>query len=290
MNIRYPVQAGAFYESSAASCRHHAQKLINQAVVPNDLDDRLFGGIVPHAGWVYSGPLAAQVFKALTRERVRTIVLLGTDHVGVAEVGEVYDSGVWRTPLGDATVDSELAKELVQAAGDVLRSNPQAHSREHSIEVQVPIVQVSAPSAGIVPITVPPTPMAVEIGLGIGKALAGMEDVKVVASSDMTHHGGGRFPSPGGRGAAGEEWARGNDRRLLDIIERLDAAEIVPEAHEHQNSCGAGAIAAAIGACKRMGATRSVLLDYTTSYEVMHRLYPDDPDDTTVGYASVVFA
>jgi len=239
---------------------------------------------------MYSGALAARTFRALCAAGApQTFVLLGADHTGMVEKGEVYDCGVWRTPLGDVAVDEELAGALVDA-GEALRPNPGAHVHEHSLEVQVPLLQVLAPAAKIVPIAVPPTELAVEIGRAIGRTLAGRGGgVPVVGSTDLTHHGG-HFSAPGGRGEAGERWTRANDRRMLDLIEGMRAEEVVPEAARRHNACGAGAIAAAVAACREMGATRGVCLRYTNSYEVIHEMYPDEPDDTTVGYASVVFA
>ncbi|NLW87553.1 MAG: AmmeMemoRadiSam system protein B [Planctomycetes bacterium] len=289
MRIRYPAHAGTFYESSPSSCRFQAQRLIDQALPADDFD-QLYGGIVPHAGWIYSGKLAAAVFKALAQDAMKTVVLLGADHTGSAGIGEVFDSGVWRTPIGEAQVDADLARELIASAGDMLRSNPEAHTDEHSLEVQVPLIQVLVPSAKIVPILVPPIALSVDIGAAIGKVLAGRQGVKVVASSDMTHHGGARFPAPGGRGEAGEKWSRENDRRLIELVEGMNDASIVPETRAHQNACGAGAIAAAIAATRQMGASRGVLLEYTNSFEIVHGIYPGEADDTTVGYAAILFA
>jgi len=157
--------------------------------------------------------------------------------------------------------------------------------------VQVPLIRGLQPEAKIVPVTVPPGALAVRIGQVIGEVLArgGRRDVVVVGSTDLTHHGG-HFPAPGGHGEQGERWSRLNDRRMLDLIESMSADRIVPEALQRQNACGAGAVAAAVSACKHLGATRGLCLEYTNSYEIAHQLHPDSADDTTVGYASVVFA
>ena len=290
MNIRQPFRAGSFYERSAGACRLQATRLIEAAELPGDLPARLYGGLVPHAGWAYSGRLAALTFKALAAAgRPRTVVLFGSDHTGAAGQGELYDSGVWRTPLGEVAVDQELAAELL-AACDELRANPQAHAEEHSLEVQAPLVQMIMPGAKIVPVTVPPAPLAEHIGEAVGRTLAGRSaDVTVVGSTDLTHHGG-HFGTWGGRHEQGVAWTESNDRRMIRIIEAMQADRIVPEALQNRNACGAGAIAAAVAACRQMGATRGVCLDYTNSYRVVHQMYPAELDDTTVGYASVVFA
>jgi len=289
MNIRQPLRAGSFYEASASSCRYHAAKLIDAAQVAEDLPARLYGGLVPHAGWVYSGKLAAETFKALHRAKpLGTVVLLGADHTGSASRGEVFDSGVWRTPLGEVRVDEELAAALL-AASKLLKANPGAHAYEHSIEVQVPILQTLSPEAKIVPITVAARDSAVDMGLAIGRTLTReAPDARIIGSTDLTHHAG-HFPAPGGRGEQGVAWTVANDRRLLDLVEQMAAEKIVPEVQERGNACGAGAVAATIAACREMGASRGIVMEYTNSYEVVHATYPNDPDDTTVGYAAVVF-
>lgn len=295
MNIRYPVRAGAFYEASTSSCRYHAAKLLDAVELPEDFLAQLPqsaktpGGLVPHAGWMFSGRLAAMTFKALAATApLETVVLFGADHAGVVSKGEVYDSGVWRTPLGEVAIDEQVASALLEEGGP-LRANPEAHADEHAIEVQVPLIQQLAPEARIVPVAVPSAALAIDIGRVVGKVLASrFPTARVVGSTDLTHHGG-HFPGPGGAGAVGEQWTRQNDRRILDLIESAAAEMILPEVREHSNACGAGAICATIAACKAMGATRGICLEYTNSYEVMHKLYPADPDDTTVGYASVVF-
>ncbi len=291
MNIRLPVAAGSFYESSPSSCERHALALVESARIDLELPATLYGGVVPHAGWTYSGELAAMTLNSLAQARpLERLVLLGADHTGSARMGEVFDSGVWRTPLGEVHVDQELAAALV-SADQSLRANPSAHRQEHSLEVMLPLLQVVSPGARIVAVAVPPTELAVQVGRAVGSVLRDkFPQAVVVASSDLTHYGGGRFAAPGGRGEAGEKWAARNDERILDRIAQMDAPGVIREASQNENACGAGAIAAAIEACSAMGAKRGILLKYTNSYRVSHALYPSETDDTTVGYASVVFA
>ncbi len=288
-NVRQPFRAGSFYEASASSCRYHAENLLDQARLPDDLPVALCGGLVPHAGWMFSGKLAAMTFKAINAFKpLDTVIIFGADHTGAAAAGEVYDSGVWRTPLGDAPIAEQLAEQLI-AACDLLRANPEAHAHEHSIEVQIPLLKVMNPGVKILPITVAPTSDAVEIGRAVGSLLREhAPDAWVIGSTDLTHHAG-HFPAPGGRGETGVKWTVANDRRMLDLIESMQAEEIVAEVAAHGNACGAGAIAATIAACRQMGAERGICLEYTNSYDIVHAMYADDQDDTTVGYSSVVF-
>ena len=292
MNVRQPMRAGTFYEASSGALRQHAMKLLESAdaYLQSAPSAPLYGGLVPHAGWVYSGALAAATLKALHRASpLQSVVLLGADHTGSSRCGEVYHEGAWGTPLGNVSVDEDLADALCQA-GSVFRPNAWAHTYEHSIEVQVPLLAVLAPQARIVPVMVPPEGVAMEVGATLGDVLSRWgKPVALIASSDLSHHGG-HFPAPGGKGAAGVKWAAKNDRRLLDLLAQMAADKILPEVGARGNACGGGAIAAAVVAAARLGATRGVCLGYTNSYQIVHAQMPDDPDDTSVGYASVVFA
>ncbi|MCY2925377.1 MAG: AmmeMemoRadiSam system protein B [Planctomycetota bacterium] len=292
MNVRMPAAIG-FYDGRASTCLRDARALLEAVRVPGDLPPGRCGGIVPHAGWAYSGALAALAMKALHEEAPLTCVVLFTaDHSGRARVGEVYDSGCWRTPLGDVAIDEPLARAILamDPAGALFAANPAAHAREHSGEVLVPLLQVLSPGVTIVPIMVPPAPLAVAIGQAVGALLAReFPDTRVLGSTDLTHHAGGRFPAPGGRGQAGAKWSAANDKRMLDVIAAMDASGAIEEARRHANACGAGAIAAAIAACGELGAAAGRCVAYTNSYEITHREDPAEPDDTTVGYASVVF-
>lgn len=289
MNVREPLRAGSFYEASASACRRQAASLLESADPGGKLEGLPVGGLVPHAGWAFSGRLAAMTFKALAAAApLETVVFLGADHTGSVRCGEVYDRGAWRTPLGTVQIDEEAAGALV-ASGQPFRANPDAHAYEHSIEVQVPLLQTVCAEARIVPVAVPPTPLAVEIGGALAEALRTLSrPFVVVGSTDLTHHGG-HFGSPGGQGHEGVEYAVRNDRRMLDLIEAMKADDVIVEARERRSACGAGAIAAAIAACGAMGATRGICLEYTNSYEVMGKLSAGMRDYTTVGYASVVF-
>ncbi len=279
-----------FYEADSNSCLKHVEQLLAGAQVPDALPKRLYGGVVPHAGWAYSGRLAALTFKALAgAASLKTVVLFGADHTGAVQLGEVYASGSWLSPLGQVPIDESLAKAVLAAGGDCCRANEDAHACEHSIEVQIPLLQVVAPDVRILPISVAPTPQAMDVGRAVAEAIGDRAgEVAIVASTDLSHHGG-HFPAPGGRGEIGEQWTRENDQRVVDLAEAMDAESILPETSSHMNACGPGALTAAIVACKALGATRGICLEYTNSYVITHEQYPHEFDDTTVGYASIVF-
>jgi AmmeMemoRadiSam system protein B len=287
---RQAASAGSFYKAGQRACTLSAAQTLDAAALPADLPATIFGGLVPHAGWVFSGRIAAMTLKALAlRNRLTQVVIFGADHWGIAGAGAVFDTGAWETPLGDVAVDEELAAELLKAC-PLLTAAPAAHAREHSIEVQLPLLHTLNRDVRIVPINVAPQASAIAIGQAVGELLAQrFPRASVLGSTDLTHYGPQYGFMPGGAGRDGLEWARENDRRLLKLVETLRAPAVIEEARARQNACGAGAIAAAIAACAAMGATRGLTLDYTTSAEVMEQTYHTRADDA-VGYASVVFA
>ncbi len=289
MTTRPPFRAEMFYPGSPQACHDSAQAILDAVTLPADLPGRLVGGIVPHAGWVYSGPLAAMTLQALAATtQPDTIILLGADHVGLAAGGAVYPAGAWASPIGEMEINHSLADALLEADGRFV-ANEIAHAHEHSLEVQLPFIQLLWPGTKLLPIMIEPAPDAPDLGASLGKFLTQRaENVIVIGSTDMTHHGG-HFPAPGGSGPASAAYTEGNDRRLIERMEALDAESVITEVTERQNACGAGAIAATLACCRALGATAGTLLAYDHSYNITRQHNPLATDDTTVGYASVVF-
>lgn len=242
---------------------------------------------MPHAGWSYSGPTAGRVFAALSaQDPPETIVLFGAVHRWGVRGASMYGSGSWRTPLGDLSIDVELAQEVLRSGGGAILDSPDAHAGEHSIEVQLPFIAHLFPGTRILPIAVPPSPDAHKLGAQVASAARTLgRRTLAIGTSDLTHYGPRYGLAPVGAGDQALEWVKKNDARLLDLTVQMRAAEVVEEAREHQNACGAGAIAASIAHAAELGATRGVVLDYTTSHEVMPVGRPTD----MVGYAAIVF-
>ncbi len=287
---RQPIVAGRFYPSSQSACERQLWECIPPTSDCVEGDPEVFGAIVPHAGWTCSGKVTGKTLKAIAdRVTPETVVLIGAVHAARGTGAAMYDSGAWETPLGQVEVDQALAS-LLLGTEDLIRSDVPAHRLEHSLEVQVPFVQALFPDAKILPIMVPPSHQSARIGELIGTKLeaAGI-DVIIVGTSDLTHYGPGYGMTSHGEGQAGLDWARNvNDRRMLDRILAFDAERIVPEAAEHHNACGSGAIAATMAACQSLGARRAVLLEHTTSQETLKGMIPEPVTDS-VGYAAIVF-
>ena len=231
MLVREPVAAGGFYPAGKDECLRMIRSL-PAVEPPADLPDRPVAGIVPHAGWIFSGATALAVLRALQAKRSpETIVLLGAVHRPIGR-SAIFPNGAWRTPLGLAAVDEHLAREILALAGDLLEDNPRAHVGEHSIEVQVPLIQHLFGEAKIVPIAVLPEQAATEIGRAVARAIRNADaDAVCLGSTDLTHYGPAYGFAPRGYGEKAIQWVRDeNDRRMIDLALRLDAEAVVPEA------------------------------------------------------------
>jgi hypothetical protein len=290
MQTRRPIVAGQFYPGRRTDCVDEINEYLNEAVFSEPVPDEVAAGIVPHAGWTFSGRLAAMVFSAVKQrhEDVNTFVIFGAAH-GYFGPPAVYDKGSWATPLGEAAIDEDLATAVLDSGTAV--SDPDAHSSEHSIEVQVPFIQHLFPDAKILPIVVPPSRQAVSLGEAVGDIVADNKDKKTVCigSTDLTHYGPRYGFTPMGTGAQALRWASEvNDKKFIDLALKLDAMGLLASATENLNACGGGAAAAAVAAAKKLGKTKGVLLAHTNSNEVMLKKMGTSSSEA-VGYAAIVF-
>lgn len=287
MKVRRAYRAGSFYPADGQGCRELIAECLG-AYQPPAEPPRVVAGIVPHAGWVFSGPTAAKVFRSVKDKAApQTFVIFGAVHVwGMGRQAALCAEGEWETPCGNAVIDHELAAEILKACPKLVADEPSAHTREHSIEVQIPFIQYLFPTAQIVPIMVNPDHHAADIGRHVGERLASYpKPVVVLGSTDLTHYGPSFDFTPDGVGAASLAPMKANDQRIIDLIASMQAEAVLAEADEHRNACGAGAIAATIAVAKALGAARGYLLEHTTSQDVM----PERPASDFVGYAGMIF-
>ncbi len=290
MNERKPAVAGQFY-SGGRGCLQDLKECLPSKALDIDLPCPVVGGIVPHAGWVFSGDMAGLVFSAIkqSREKVDTFIIFGAAHSYLGSCAAVYDRGAWLTPLGTISIDDELACAILKL--DCAEANPEAHRTEHSIEVQVPFIQHLFSGAKIVPVLVPPAAPAVNLGTQIGGIIAETNDKHIVclASTDLTHYGPGYGFFPAGAGADGLRWAREvNDAEFIDLALNMETEKLLESAIEKGNACGPGAAAALVAAASKLGRTKGVLLGHTNSNEVMKARFGRTGLDS-VGYAAIVF-
>jgi AmmeMemoRadiSam system protein B len=282
---RRPVQAGYFYPDSKNACEELLQKCIPVTIEKPPLPTPIVAGIVPHAGWVFSGPTAGKVYRAIwQKSRPETFVIFGAVHVWNVSQAAIWTQGSWETPLGVIKIDEELAMQILKLAQGLIVDHSEAHLREHSIEVQIPFIQHLFPHAKVVPIMVSSFSEAHKVGEYVASVAS--DKVVVVGSTDMTHYGSHYHFTPMGTGAKSLAWAmEDNDQRMIELMLAIEPEKVVPEAMTNYNACGSGAIAATLGYARSLGKKNGVLLEHTTSWHV-----DQEPlVDSFVGYAGVVF-
>jgi len=254
--------AGRFYPADADDCARQIDQFTDHPDVAGAV-----GGVVPHAGWVFSGKTVGHTLGALRATDPETVVVFGAVHVQDRNLASVYSSGAWETPLGSVSVDDGLATALLQCPHAT--ADPAVHRHEHSIEVEIPFIQHVFPQARILPVMVSPASQAAEIGRQLAQAAITLgRRVIVLASTDLTHYGPRFGFEPHGRGLPGIQWAKSvNDRLFVERVHAMDMGGVIPEATAHHNACGAGAVAAAIAAAEVLGAEGYAELDHTSSVD-----------------------
>lgn len=291
MQTRKAIVAGQFYPGQHESCVDQINECLEARSLGEPLPETISAGIVPHAGWTFSGSLAAMVFWAMKQqhEKVNTFVVFGAAHSFLGSEPAVCDRGVWETPLGEIFIDDELAGAVLADGAAV--ADPHAHLSEHSIEVQVPFMQYLFPGAKILPVVVPPVEQALELGTNVGRIVASQEGKKIVClgSTDLTHYGPRYGFTPQGTGPEALKWAQNkNDKEFIDLALELKGAELLANAAKNGNACGPGAAAATLAFARQMGCKRGYLLAQTSSNEVMQDKMGTTSSDS-VGYAAIIF-
>ena len=291
MLVRQAAVAGQFYGGSEKQCLAEVEECLGAIEVPGGLKDEIVGGIVPHAGWVFSGDLAGLVFSAIKKvhSKVDTFLIFGASHRYSGREAVVYDKGSWETPLGSIDIDEELAGQIAEVNG--VKADRNAHLDEHSIEVQVPFIQNLFPEAKIVPVIVPGFGFDIKPGGEIASAISKLEDKKVVciASTDLTHYGPRYGFYPEGVGAEAIRWAKEvNDAEFIDLALKMEAEELFAVALEKSSACGPGAVDMLVSVVKGLGKEEGVLLGHTHSNEVMKKKF-DQSSQESVGYAAIVY-
>lgn len=290
MNIRKPAVAGQFYGGTHKQCLAEIEECLPVHDLRVELPNPILAAIVPHAGWVFSGELAAMAFKAIQQvnKEVDTFVVFGAAHRYYDGGAVVDNSEAWETPLGQVEIDTELA-QLIAELGAI--ADPTAHRDEHSIEVQVPFIQHLFPNAKIVPIIVPVADFDPAFGSRVGQLIHEQMNKKIVciASSDLTHYGPRYGFCPEGTGPEALKWAcEVNDMEFIDLALKMETDRLLQSALDKGNACGPAAVATMIAAAKAMGRICGVLLGHTSSNNVMKAKF-NETSEESVGYAAIVF-
>ena len=278
--IRRPYVAGTFYEGNAESLKQQVERCFLHKFGPQKMPKvnasgprKLIGLICPHAGYAYSGPVAANAYYKLAQDgRLDTVVILGPNHTGYGSAIALMNDGFWRTPFGDVEIDGETADQIVSETR-LVDTDDSAHRFEHSIEVQLPFLQYLYDSEfKFVPICflMQDLQSAIEVGKALIEVLA-TKNAVVIASSDLTHY----EPQAG---------AERKDMAALKAVQALDE-KLLFSTIEEQNisACGYGPITALITFAKGMGVKDAKLLSHRTSGDMINDY------SSVVGYAAVSF-
>lgn len=250
--IRKPAVAGQFYSDNAVDLRNELQQLVPDAAVKRSV----IGVISPHAGYQYSGSTAGRLLAGI--DIPRTVVLIGPNHRGTGSLAALAPEDGWQTPLGVVPIEKRLSG-LIQRLIPAVQPDAAAHALEHSLEVQVPLLQYLRPDVSIVPLCLAfGDAVGCELlGRGLAAAIRGFgEPVLMLASSDMTHY-------------ESAEAAEQKDMQALKKVLALDAKGLLEVCHSrHITMCGVVPAAVMLVAAKELGATQAEVVAYTTSGEV----------------------
>jgi MEMO1 family protein len=266
--IRLPAVAGRFYPDDPVRLRADVDSFLAGGAKERKVRARAC--LVPHAGYMYSGSVAGEVYRRI--EIPARVILLGPRHFPRGARLAILSDGAWETPLGMAPIDRLLAEKIVRAF-PLLSEDAVAHSAEHSLEVQLPFLQRLAPTFAFVPIVIGPAQW--EPLEALGHALASViaaerEPVLLIASSDMNHY-------------ESDAVTRVKDRKAIDRILALDARGLFDTVRDENISmCGFAATVAAMIAARELGSNEAELVRYATSGEVNGDM------QEVVGYAGMV--
>jgi AmmeMemoRadiSam system protein B len=275
---RTPAVAGLFYPAQPGALKAEVARLLSPRQEPQPVK----AVISPHAGIGYSGAVAGAVYGRIHCPAV--FIALGPNHMGVGEPVALMAEGEWETPLGAVAIDREVATVL-RSACPLIREDPVAHAREHSLEVQLPFLQMLGEAFHIVPLVLGLVPYEVceELAHAVAQAVRRTSrSVVIIASTDMTHCGQHyRHLPPAGMTA--QAFAHQEDRYAIERMQALDPKGLYRVVRQrHITMCGFVPTTVALLACQELGATSATLVRYMTSSDIS-----GDPD-TVVGYAGLL--
>ena len=295
METKNMAFAGSWYPADPKECKASIQNFLKdgQDSLPSD---NFTGGIVPHAGWYYSGSIACRVIASLQsnansggksnekpNEKPDTIILFGA-HMHKQSEPFILTHGFVETPFGNIEVDQKLVDNI--CAGISLRPrSPQKFPDENTFELQFPFIKYFFPDATIVVCGVAPSFYASIIGTMIVEEAKNLSrNIKIIGSTDMTHYGPDFGFTPAGAGEKAVEWVKNeNDKKAINALLEMDESKIVTQGLENKNMCCAGAAAATVAACKKLGAVNSIEVDYATSFD-------KSGGSSFVGYSGLLYS
>ncbi|MDI6796350.1 MAG: AmmeMemoRadiSam system protein B [Desulfatibacillaceae bacterium] len=282
MQMRRADFAGSWYPADPVQCREQIESFVSDGPVAIEEGILGVGGIAPHAGWAFSGRIAARVVSAMAHCGSADVIAIFGMHLGQGHPHFIMTDGLWETPLGPLEVASEAAIQLSRGFNFQIET-PSRHVRDNTIELLLPFVKYFFPKAKIIPIGPAPGSQAAAIGqalIDITKSQG--VSLKVIGSTDLTHYGPNYGFSPAGTGADALKWSKENDKAQIEKILALDSDGVIAQGLTRHNACCSGAVAATVAAARALGATRGQLLDYATSHD-------KSPGSSFVGYVGTLF-
>ncbi len=283
MGVRRADFAGSWYPGGEAECLK-AIESFSRASVPCPFEGgESLGGIVPHAGWYFSGQIAFNVIKCMKNHVSPDVLVIFGMHLHPGSGNYIMKEGSWATPIGDLEIERDLSERLLSEYRFIVETSTR-YEPDNTIEIQLPFVKYLFPDVKILPIGVPPAPTSIRIGERVAEIAGEIgQKVLVLGSTDLTHYGRVYGHAPRGTGREAVDWVRNeNDRKIIDLMLDMDPGGVISESLRNSNACCSGAVAAAIAAVKGMGAQKGEKLIYTTSYDIR-------PSDSFVGYVGIVY-
>ena len=279
LNLRRPAVAGSFYDGDSKSLNIQIKNCFLNKIGPGKVplvnlkkQNNVIGLISPHAGYMYSGPVAANGFYKIAIDgKPDTIIILGPNHRGFGEEVSIMAEGKWETPLGELEIDTDIAEDILRNS-KIIKNDKKAHQYEHSIEVQLPFIQyIFGNNIKFVPICM--TRQDINTDIEIARSICSSavdKNILIIASSDFTHY-------------ETQEYAENVDKQAINAILEFNPKKLYDMIyHQNLTMCGPGPITVMLIACETLGAKKAELLKYATSGNVSG-MY-----DQVVGYASLI--
>lgn len=267
MTMRRPAVAGMFYEGTPDGLRRQIATLVDAEDAPAQ-PIRMRAAVVPHAGLMYSGHVAAALYRAA--QLPKRFIILCPNHTGAGHFAAINRAGAWKTPLGDVRIDTELADALMHHA-PALVEDDDAHAREHSLEVQLPFLQHLAGDVSFVPVCLGARRFSLtrEVGAAIAQVMKTHEDVMLLSSSDLNHY-------------EDQATTLRKDQLAIDAVLARDPERLWRVAEQQGVSmCGFIPTTAMLFAINDLGATDVRLVKHATSGDI------SGDYERVVGYASI---
>jgi len=275
MKVRSRQLPPGWYPRGQAAVRAEIESML---ALEGQLPRMALAGIAPHAGWTFSGAVAAQVVASLN-PAVDTLAVVG-GHLGVsAGILAAREEG-YETPLGACSADLPLLDYLMRHLS--VREDRYA---DNTVEIQLPLIRHLLPEVQVLSLRAAPGAIALELGESLAAAEKDLgRRIAVLGSTDLTHYGPNYGFMPHGRGKEAVRWVKEvNDRRIIDSLLALDLEEALQRGVTEMSACSVGGAVAAAEFARRKGAEEGKLLRYTTSYDLI-------PDDSFVGYAGIIYS